>query len=80
MTKVQIGKWGQSAGVRIPKDLLERTGLAPGDAVELSYEGGRLVMTPARQALDREALFDAMRVEETPELEEWGAPVGAEPW
>lgn len=78
--KALIGKWGQSAGLRIPKDILERTGLALGDAVELSVEDGKVILTPARQPLDREAIFAAMAQQTPPELVEWGPPAGREIW
>jgi antitoxin MazE len=78
--KALIGKWGQSAGLRIPKDILERTGLALGDAVELSVEDGKVILTPARQPLDREAVFAAMAQQTAPELVEWGPPAGREVW
>ncbi|WBQ09098.1 AbrB/MazE/SpoVT family DNA-binding domain-containing protein [Hyphomonadaceae bacterium ML37] len=78
--KALIGKWGQSAGLRIPKDILDRTRLAVGDAVELSVQDGKVILTPARPPLDREAIFAAMADKEPPELMEWGPLAGREIW
>ena len=45
--KARIVRIGNSQGVRIPKLLLEQTGLR--DEVELTVEGSRLVIAPARE-------------------------------
>ena len=45
--KARIVRIGNSQGVRIPKVLLEETGLA--DEVEIVPEGNRLVIRPARR-------------------------------
>ena len=34
--KMQIGRWGNSLAVRIPKDFAERLGLKEGDEIDLS--------------------------------------------
>lgn len=43
--KARIVRIGNSQGVRIPKPLLEQTGLA--DEVEISVEENRIVIAPA---------------------------------
>ena len=43
--KSRIVKIGNSRGVRIPKPLIEETGL--GDEVEIQVEGNRLIIAPA---------------------------------
>ena len=45
-----LRKLGNSAGVIIPKSLLSELGLAPGDAMDMRLERGRLVLIPARPA------------------------------
>lgn len=32
--KVQIGKWGNSLAIRLPRDIVERFGLKEGDAID----------------------------------------------
>jgi len=40
---MQVAKWGNSLAVRLPKALVDRLALKPGDAVEIvSAEPGRL--------------------------------------
>jgi antitoxin MazE len=46
--KSRIVKIGNSRGVRIPKPLIEETGL--GEEVEIQVEGNRLIIAPARRA------------------------------
>ena len=46
--QVMIAKWGNSLGLRLPRALADRLGLAPGQAVEVSAEGNRLVVEAAR--------------------------------
>lgn len=61
--KAKLIRIGNSKGVRIPKSLLQETGL-PQD-VEILAEGNRLVIAPAHQARDGwEAAFKLMRGED----------------
>ena len=46
--KARIVKIGNSRGIRIPKPLIEETGL--GEEVEIQVEGNRLVIAPASRA------------------------------
>lgn len=45
--RANIVKIGNSRGVRIPKPLLDQLGI--GDAVELTIEGEKLVVTPIKK-------------------------------
>lgn len=48
--QVQLTKWGNSLGLRVPKDIVERLRLTEGARVELETdEAGRIIMTPARR-------------------------------
>ncbi len=44
-----VRKLGNSAGVIIPKTLLDELGLAAGDEVDMRLERGRLVLAPVRR-------------------------------
>lgn len=55
--KSRIVRIGNSQGVRIPKPLIEQTGL--GEDVEISVEGNRLVIGPSSQP--REGWAEAFR-------------------
>ncbi|WP_163146937.1 AbrB/MazE/SpoVT family DNA-binding domain-containing protein [Bifidobacterium ramosum] len=43
-----VNKWGNSEGIRIPKDIRERTGLHEGSRVSIEVEGERIIITPIR--------------------------------
>ena len=56
--RAQISRWGNSLGVRIPKDVAGQAGLAEGAQVEISMEDERIVLSPVQP---RYALGDLLR-------------------
>lgn len=48
--QTSLRKLGNSAGVIIPKSVLNELGLSPGDAMDMRLEKGRLVLVPNRPA------------------------------
>lgn len=73
--KASVIKIGNSRGVRIPKKLLEETGLD--DVVELHTDGAMLVISPAKKttpALNEEYLVSLDG------LKEWARPEEDEAW
>lgn len=44
-----VKKWGNSASVRIPKNILKSVQINVNDAVELREEAGRIVIEPGRR-------------------------------
>ncbi len=77
---IEITKWGNSQGIRIPKKYLEQLGLKVGDKVELKVENGKLVIIPMKQKrkpkIDINTLFkEYIRTEEY----DWGK-TGKEIW
>jgi antitoxin MazE len=48
--RVAVRRLGNSSGVIIPKSLLEETGIAVGDAVDMTCEQGHIVLKPAPRA------------------------------
>jgi antitoxin MazE len=79
--KSQIGQWGNSLAIRIPKYVVETLDLKPNDAVECTVENGRLVVQPI-QALPELTLAELLAgVVDSPEPEvDWGRPMGEEVW
>jgi antitoxin MazE len=55
-----LRKLGNSAGVIIPKAILDELDLSAGDAVELRLEDGRLILAPVRRP-SRAGWADASR-------------------
>lgn len=89
--RATIQRWGNSQGIRIPKTLLEDSGLSVNDCVELvpASEGlaVRKVVPTKRHRTTTERLeeFYGLPIDEVsrdtsePEFD-WGPPVGDEIW
>jgi antitoxin MazE len=58
--RAAIRKLGNSSGVIIPKSLLAEIGIAAGDAVDLSLEDSRIIITPQKRR-PREGWAEAFR-------------------
>ena len=81
VTKVQ--RWGNSQGLRFPKALLEDADIKVGDAVQMSVQGGKIIIEPlekVRGKYDLKELVSRMPKDYHVEEVEWGAPVGKEEW
>ena len=79
----RIGKWGNSAAVRIPAATLEAAGLALGEEIEIVAREGVLELKSRRLGVPSiEMLFAAAErrygAVTTPEAVAWGAEAGAE--
>jgi antitoxin MazE len=79
-TKIQ--RWGNSQGVRLPKDVLVDARLDVGDAVEVRAVDGSIVLTPLRRVRGRVSLeaLVARLPDERPLAVDWGIPEGDEAW
>jgi len=79
--KSQIGQWGNSLAVRIPKYVVEALNLKPNDALNCTVEDGRLILEPI-QALPELSLEELLAgIVKLPEPEvDWGRPIGNEVW
>ncbi len=81
VTKVQ--RWGNSQGLRFPKALLEDVHIKVGDAVQMSVQGGKIIiesLEKVRGKYDLKELVSRMPKDYHVEEVEWGAPVGKEEW
>ncbi len=76
--QVQISKWGNSLGVRVPKDVAAKLGLTEGSRVDVSIEGNRLVISTQRPVYALEELLIGMTPEAMHEAFDWGPDVGRE--
>jgi antitoxin MazE len=77
--KSQVGQWGNSLAVRIPKYIVEALKLKANDVLEFTVENGKLVIEPV-QTLPKLNLEELLaEVTEPPEPEvDWGRPMGNE--
>ncbi len=78
---VQLSKWGNSLGVRLPKLIVEQARLRAGDQVEVSVaESGQVLLTPVRRKLTLEELVNRITPKNRHSETEWGEVQGREAW
>jgi antitoxin MazE len=75
--RARIARWGNSLGVRVPRQLAREAGLAEGVEVELQSEGGRIVITP-RPGWRLNDLLEGMSPDAMAEAFDWGPDLGRE--
>jgi antitoxin MazE len=76
--KIQVAKWGNSLGVRVPKDIAAKVGLNEGAAVEIEAKGGRIVISPMRRTYTLDELLAGMTPDAMHEAFDWGPDAGRE--
>jgi antitoxin MazE len=76
--QVQVARWGNSLGVRIPRDVAAGLGLRAGTRVEVAAEGNRIVITPARPRYRLADLLQGMTPQAMREAFDWGPDLGHE--
>jgi antitoxin MazE len=76
--QVQVARWGNSLGLRIPKDVAQRIGLRAGARVDVEAEGGRIIISPARPRYVLADLLKGMTREAMREAFDWGPDRGRE--
>lgn len=74
-----ISKWGNSLGIRIPKSILNASGMKEMDDVTVSVEGNNIIITKAMPANIKE-LFEGYSGTEKLEEIDWGEKQGEEIW
>jgi antitoxin MazE len=80
-SETQLGKWGHSLAVRIPKTVAESARLAEGDRVTVSPgRDGAIVIKPARRRHSLGELVGRITARNRHGEIEWGGPVGKETW
>jgi len=77
----KIQKWGNSLGVRIPKNVAQEARIQEGTSVELRVEEGRLIIAPQnKRKYTLAELVDKITPENMHGETDWGPPVGKEVW
>jgi len=76
--RAQISKWGNSLGVRVPKDLAVKVGLVEGAQVEIEAEGGRIVISLPTPRYALAELLEGVTPEAMGEAFDWGPDAGRE--
>jgi len=76
--KVHVSRWGNSLGVRIPKDIAGQAGLSEGSRVEIEMEKDRIVITAVRPRYTLDELLAGMTPQAMHEAFDWGPDLGRE--
>ena len=76
--QVQVSRWGNSLGLRIPKDIAKQAGLREGTRVEIEAEGDRIVIAPARPRYVLSELLEGVTPKAMREAFDWGPDKGRE--
>lgn len=79
----RVQKWGNSQGVRIPKNLLEHSRIKIGEEVDISVHEGKIIVEPVKRIrgkYDINELAKKMPQQCILDEEDWGIPVGREEW
>ena len=77
-TNMQVGKWGSSLAIRIPKVVAEQCGISEGSAMEMDVQSGRIVMWKRKYDLDE--MVNRISVDNLHPEEDMGPPRGNEQW
>ncbi|MBI3253109.1 MAG: transcriptional regulator/antitoxin, MazE [Candidatus Omnitrophica bacterium] len=79
----RIQKWGNSQGLRVSRDVLEKIHAGVGDPVQVSVQKGAILIQPIKRLRGKYSLRELiaqMPKDYKPGIEEWGSPVGKEVW
>ena len=77
-TKLQ--KWGNSLGVRIPKDIIKKAKLKDGKVVSITNVGDSIIITSFKKKETLNDLTSKITPENRHEETYWGPAVGNEVW
>jgi antitoxin MazE len=76
--QVRVARWGNSLGLRIPKDIAAQAGLREGVRIEIEADGERIIISPARRRYVLAELLEGMTPEPMREAFDWGPDKGRE--
>jgi antitoxin MazE len=77
--QVKLARWGNSLGVRIPKEIAGHFALAEGARVDIETEGERIIISPRqRRHYNLEDLLKGMKPEDMRGAFDWGPDAGRE--
>ncbi len=76
--QVQVARWGNNLGLRIPKDIAARAGLSEGARVDVEADDGRIIITPARRRYVLAGLLKDTTPQAMRDAFDWGDDKGRE--
>ena len=79
--RVSVKRWGNSASVRIPIEIMRAAHLVENQIVDMREESGRIIIEPIRQPdFDLESLIAEITSQNLHEEADFGMRVGKEAW
>ncbi len=79
--ETKLAKWGNSVGLRLPKELLAQTGLQTGDALSVTVEkGGSIVLRAKTGKVSLADLLGGITPDNLHSETDWGEATGGEGW
>ena len=79
--RIQIQKWGNSLAFRLPKVFAREAKVRQGSAVELSFAGGKLILTPvSKSSYTLNSLLARVTKRNVHREENFGPGAGQEIW
>lgn len=77
-----LQKWGNSAGVRLPKKVIDEAHLKIDQPLQISIEGKSVVLTPVKQSpkITLSTMLKGVTPKDVGGEYDWGEPVGKELW
>ncbi len=78
--RVKVQKWGNSLALRIPKAFASQTKIREDKFVNLTLEGGKILIEPAKEKLTLKDLVDRIDESNLHGESDFGKSVGNEQW
>lgn len=76
--QVRVTKWGNSLGLRVPKEVATKVGLSEGSRVEMTAKGSTITISVERPVYVLAELLEDMTPDNIRDAWEWGPDVGRE--
>ena len=77
-----LQKWGNSAGIRVPKKVIQQANLKLGEDLSVSIDGRSIILTPVNSGrkYKLQDILNGVTPQDIGGEYEWGQPVGKEIW
>ena len=79
--QLTLKQWGNSSGILLPKELMNKIGIKQNDTLDAEVVDGRIILTPGfrHRSLKERAAEYGGHLNLSDEID-WGEPVGSEVW
>jgi antitoxin MazE len=78
--KTKIQRWGNSLGIRLPKNITEQKSLREGAGVSVSIKNDQIIIEPVAEDISLESLLSSISKENLHKETNWDRTRGNELW